>query len=164
MFNRIKKAAAAAKDATADAVANATGKLTSVSDLNGDGKLDANDLKIAGERAKDLGRSIAAQTAPIRRTLDRNDLAKDAATGAAICTLIASPLPVVGSLTGAALGAGIGVYKNLTTKRSSNLAIQHAPEKSDLHAELIKLDDLKTRGLLTENEFLEQKSKLLNKA
>ena len=57
---------------------------------------------------------------------------------------------------------------NITIQREDNLSIktdQNSPKdvSKDLYTELVKLDELKKRGLLSEEEFLEQKRKLLSK-
>ncbi|WP_408596500.1 SHOCT domain-containing protein [Limnohabitans sp.] len=57
---------------------------------------------------------------------------------------------------------------DITIRRDENISIkteQAAPKgaSQDLYAELVKLEDLKKRGLLSEEEFQEQKRKLLNK-
>ena len=39
---------------------------------------------------------------------------------------------------------------------------QHASEKRDIYAELLKLDDLRKRGILSESEFESQKQKILS--
>lgn len=57
---------------------------------------------------------------------------------------------------------------NITIQRDDNITIkpdQSTPRESqkDLYSELLKLEDLKKRGLLTEDEFQAQKRKLLAK-
>jgi hypothetical protein len=76
--------------------------------------------------------------------------------------VVTLPLPVVGPATGAVVGAAIGVYKNLTTRRSSG-GSPALPEPVDLHAEITKLDELRQKGLLTEQEFERQKRSILAK-
>lgn len=49
------------------------------------------------------------------------------------------------------------------TERGSLDIRTEKSEKTDLYAELIKLDDLRKRGIITEPEFEEQKAKLLNR-
>ncbi len=57
---------------------------------------------------------------------------------------------------------------NMTIQRNDNITIKpdqstpREPQK-DLYSELLKLEDLKKRGLLTEDEFQAQKRKLLAK-
>ncbi|MBW2660363.1 MAG: SHOCT domain-containing protein, partial [Deltaproteobacteria bacterium] len=65
-------------------------------------------------------------------------------------------------LVGAAIGAGIGVYKNLTKPNQHTPVVieQTAPPK-DVHAELLKLDELKKKKIITEAEFEAQKKKIL---
>jgi hypothetical protein len=66
----------------------------------------------------------------------------------------------------------IPVQAAIMTKRSdgkrsadstSNIRVQDQQERSkDLYTELIKLDELRNRGILTEDEFTSQKKKILN--
>lgn len=88
-------------------------------------------------------------------------MAKDAAAGAAIGAVVAIPVPVIGPVAGAVVGAGLGVYKNLT-KRGDQA--QKAPTHSapDLHGQLLKLADLRDKGILSEAEFEAQKRKVLS--
>jgi hypothetical protein len=50
----------------------------------------------------------------------------------------------------------------ILTPRETAVA-ERTEKKPDLYLELTKLDDLRKRGLLTEEEFLEQKKRLLEK-
>ena len=106
----------------------------------------------------------------------RSDLAKDAAKGAVVGAANAVPLPIVGPAISAVVGAGIGVYANLTRtaptiqKSADALAPQHSqtdqvastPPVKDVYAELLKLDDLLKKGILTQAEFDSQKAKVLD--
>jgi len=40
--------------------------------------------------------------------------------------------------------------------------LDHSDKKNDLYTELLKLDDLRQRGIITDAEFEQQKAKLLN--
>lgn len=55
-----------------------------------------------------------------------------------------------------AQGTSLGPMEDISTKDVSK-------KQSDLHSELIKLDDLRKKGLLTDEEFDTQKQKLLNR-
>ncbi|MBK8573770.1 MAG: SHOCT domain-containing protein [Holophagaceae bacterium] len=52
------------------------------------------------------------------------------------------------------------IEKNETTSRTVTTKSENEP-KNDLYNELLKLDDLKKRGIITEEEFQGQKKKLL---
>lgn len=83
-------------------------------DLNGDGKIDEEDLKIATARAKEFASAATKEAVNVGKDALRSDLAKDAAAGAAVGAAVAIPIPLVGPAVGAVVGAGLGVYKNLT--------------------------------------------------
>lgn len=105
--------------------------------------------KAAVESATELGREVADSKA-----------VKDAAKGAAVGAIVAVPLPVVGPVIGAVVGAGVGVY--LGQRGSGSPAPpQLAGTAKDLHDELLKLESLRQKGLLTDAEFDAQKRKLL---
>ena len=133
-----------------------------VGDLNGDGKVDAQDARIAAEWAKKTTGSVADEAFRMGKEAVRSDLAKDAAAGAAIGAVIAVPVPIIGPMVGAVIGGGLGVYKNLNRKGAPPVsAIVAAKPPLDLHAELLKLADLREKGILSEAEFDGQKKRLL---
>ncbi len=88
-----------------------------VGDLNGDGKVDIEDVKIALEKAKQVTSSIADESTKLGKEVMQSDLVKDVAPYVAIGAAIAIPIPIVGPAIGAALGAGLGLYKNATKKK-----------------------------------------------
>lgn len=155
MFDKLKKLGEKAKQ-----VANSAAVL--VGDLNGDGKVDEEDARIAAEWAKKTATSIGTEAGRLGKEALRSDMAKDAAAGAAVGAVVAVPVPVIGPIAGAAIGAGVGVYKNLTKKPSSTPAQGNSGMPPDSHAELLKLDDLRQKGILTEAEFDTQKKRLLD--
>ena len=104
---------------------------------------------------------VGEESARLGKTVARSDLAKDAASFAAVGAAVAVPIPIIGPVAGAAIGAGLGVLKNLkrTADRSAP-AISATPV--DIHAALLKLDDLRQKGILSEDEFAAQKKKVLD--
>jgi len=133
-----------------------------VGDLNGDGKVDNEDLKIAMGKAKRIASKVADEARTLGKGVVKNEMVKDAVAGAAIGAVVAIPVPVIGPMAGAAIGAGLGAYKNLT-KNGPSTSTQDRPNLAlDLHAELLKLGDLREKGLLTEDEFALQKRRLLD--
>ena len=153
MLKKLKKI----KDTTVNAVA---GVATRVGDLNGDGVVDAEDARIATQWAKEKASAIGDEASKLGKAAVRSDLAKDAASGAAVGAVVAVPIPVIGPAFGAVVGAGLGIYKNVTKGGSASASAQALPE--DIHSELLKLDDLRQKGVLSETEFGMQKKKLLN--
>ena len=158
---KIQKMAASLKEAVSSAA-------TLVGDLNGDGKVDEEDARIAAEWTKKQAKSVGSEALRIGKEAVRSDLAKDAAAGAAVGAVIAVPVPVIGPMAGAAIGAGVGVYKNITKKQASPPQPQLLSDKSaghlDVHAQLLKLDELRQKGILTDEEFRTQKQRLLGSA
>lgn len=155
MFDKLKKLGEKAKEVTSSAA-------VLVGDLNGDGKVDEADARIAAEWAKKTASSIGDEVGRLGKEAARSEMAKDAAAGAAVGAVVAIPVPVIGPLAGAAIGAGVGVYKNMTKKPSSAGALGSSEISPDVHAELLKLDDLRQKGILTEVEFDTQKKRLLD--
>ena len=134
----------------------------SVGDLNGDGKIDGEDVKIAAEWAKKSAVSAGTEARRIGKEALDSDMVKDAAAGAAVGAAIAIPVPVIGPLAGAAIGAGLGVYKNIVKKDAVAQKSKEISEgKVDVQAELLKFHDLKQKGIITDEEFEVQKNKLL---
>ena len=152
MLEKLKKI----KDTTVNAVA---GVATRVGDLNGDGVVDSEDARIATQWAKEKASAIGDEASKLGKAAVRSDLAKDAASGAAVGAVVAVPIPVIGPAFGAVVGAGLGIYKNVTKGGSASASAQALP--ADIHAELLKLDDLRQKGVLSEEEFEIQKKKIL---
>ena len=152
MLEKLKQVGNAAKDAV-------TKTAIHLGDLNRDGKVDEEDARIASEWAKKQAVAFGNEAARIGKEVARSDLGKDVTAGAVVGAAIAIPIPVIGPVAGAAIGATIGAYRNLTGKSISSGS---TPEKSqDPHAELLKLQDLREKGILTEKEFQREKKRIL---
>ena len=106
MKDKIKNLAESAKKLASSAV-------VLVGDLNGDGKVDEQDARIAAKFVKKTGSAIGDEVGKLVQTAARSEMVKDAAAGAAIGALIAVPIPLVGPAFGGAVGAGIGLYNNM---------------------------------------------------
>lgn len=133
-----------------------------VGDLNGDGKVDHEDAKIAAEWAKKCSSAVSDEAAKIGKEALQSEMVKDAAAGAAVGAAIAIPIPVIGPLAGAAIGAGLGVYKNILRKDSNAHQAKEQPAvPKDVHTELLKFDELRQKSIITDTEFEIQKSRLL---
>ena len=152
MFDKLKDLAGKAGKAMTSAA-------TMVGDLNNDGKVDEQDAKLALDWAKRTASDVGDEATDLAKAAVSSKMAKDAATGAAIGAVIAVPVPVIGPIVGAAVGAGLGVYKNLTSSGSDVPAQIALPV--DRHAELLKLDDLLKKGIISEAEFNTQKRRIL---
>lgn len=163
MLDKAKELAARARALAERAGSEAAAKAVNLADLNKDGKVNAEDASIAAERTKEFASDAADKVASLGKAAMKNDMAKDAAVGAAIGAAIAVPIPLIGPVTGAAIGAAVGVAKNLTTKRSTTTSSAADEMPPDVHGEILKLDDLRQRGLLTDAEFEKQKRSILAK-
>lgn len=108
----------------------------------------------AAEEAVDLGRRAA-----------RSEVVKDAAKGAAVGAAVAIPVPLIGPAVGAVVGAGAGVFINLTGSKSSlpEQGTTASQPSADFHQQMIDLDDLRQKGLLSQEEFDTEKKKLIRK-
>jgi hypothetical protein len=152
MLDELKKAAEKAKDAV-------TSTAIRLGDLNGDGKVDEEDAKIAAEWAKNKAVAVGDEATRLGKEALKSDMVKDAAAGAVVGAAVAIPVPVIGPVTGAAIGAGLGICKNFTKKESAS---QRMPQVSyDLSSELLKLEELREKGILTDEEFKTRKQKIL---
>lgn len=88
-----------------------------VGDLNGDGKVDIEDAKIALAKAKQVASFTANESIKLGKEVMQSELVKDVTPYAAIGAAIAVPIPIVGPVIGAAFGAVLGLYKNATKKK-----------------------------------------------
>lgn len=102
-------AASTATDVASKANKVAQTAITTLTDLNGDGKVDAEDLKIALEKAKAIGSEVAEQTGKLAKGATDHPMVKDAAAGALVGGAIGAVLPVVGTAVGATIGAAFSV-------------------------------------------------------
>ena len=156
-----------------DAVSNAA---TQASALVQEHKPDAQDIEQAKTWAKRAASATAVEASRLGKEMMKSDFAKDAAKGAAVGAVVAIPVPFVGPLVGAVVGAGIGTYAGLNRPKiytPQTLAVIAPPQATviemvvspkDLYAELLKLDELLKKGILTQAEFDAEKTKLLNGA
>lgn len=155
MLDKLKKLTKKAKSA-------ASSTAVVVGDLNGDGKVDQEDMDIAAAWARKTASSAGGEAAKLGKSVLQSDMVKDAAAGAAVGAVVAIPIPLVGPPVGAALGAAVGVYKNFTHKNSAAPRYERQSGNiKDTYAELLKLDDLRKKGIVSDAEFEIQKKKLL---
>jgi hypothetical protein len=155
VFDKLKSIAEKARDAVSSTV-------VLIGDLNGDGKVDEEDARIAADWTKKAVNSIGDEASRLGKEAIRSDLAKDAASGAVIGAVVSLPIPILGPMAGAAIGAGLGVYKNFTkTSQPAPIIIDNIPLPKDIHAELVKLDDLRQKNIISDVEFETQKKKIL---
>jgi len=91
---------------------------TAALDQNGDGELNQEDLKLATEKcvalAKEAAKEIASSS--LAKEIVTSSLVKDTASLAAVGAFIAIPVPLIGPMAGAAIGATLGAYKHFTKK------------------------------------------------
>lgn len=155
MHEKVQAVASAIKDA-ADKVADTASNIANHEDTKAAIKWTKDTVRVAADEAVELGKRAA-----------RSDLAKDAATGAGIGAVVAVPVPLIGPALGAAIGAGAGVYMSLTKggKKSAATALEAPPdEPRKSHTDqLLELDDLRQRGVLTQDEFERKKRDILNR-
>lgn len=89
-----------------------------VGDLNGDGKVDFEDAKIAAAKLRDVAGATADELGQLGKRALRSDLVQDAAAGAVVGGALMSlvPIPFVSTMTGVTLGAAIGACKSIGKK------------------------------------------------
>ena len=154
-----------------DAVSTAA---TQASALVQEHKPDAQDIEQAKTWAKRAASATAVEASRLGKEVMNSDLAKDAAKGAAVGAVIAVPVPLIGPVMGALVGGSIGAYSNLTRPKiyapqalppiaqPQATVIEMVTSPKDMYAELLKLDELLKKGILTQVEFDAQKTKMLN--
>ena len=113
------KATGAMLGKAVDAGGNVAGALgVLVGDLNGDGKVDFEDAKIAAAKMKEVAGATADELGQLGKRGLRSDLVQDAAAGAVVGGALMSlvPIPFVSTMTGVTLGAAIGACKSIGKK------------------------------------------------
>jgi Short C-terminal domain len=106
--------------------------------------------------------SIGNEAARLGKDAVQSDLVKDAAAGATVGAVVAVPVPIIGPVIGATVGAGLGVYKNLMKSGQSPQNILPQKREVDIYGEMLKLEDLRQKGVVTEEEFADMKKRLLS--
>lgn len=125
------------------------------------------DTKAAIQKTKDFARDASHEATELAKRAAKSDLGKDAATGAAIGAAVAIPIPIIGPIFGGIVGAGAGMAMNLKSGGSKRptppqgQSMEKTPE-IDIHQRLIDLDDLRQKGILSQEELDVEKKKLLN--
>lgn len=113
-------------------------------------------------QARTVASAAADEASNLAKSAVNSRMAKDTAAGAAIGAAIAIPIPVIGPAIGAVIGGGLGFYKNLTRKGDSEPAQLTNQEIDNQKYTLIeKLDELRKKGALSEEEFKAEKAKVL---
>ena len=126
------------------------------------------DTKAAVAWTKQAVTTVADETVAMGKRAAKSEMGKDAATGAAIGAAVAVPIPIIGPIFGAVVGAGAGIAIGLMSGESkktdspSRQAALGVPD-IDIHKRLIDLDDLRQKGILSQEEFEIEKSKVLGR-
>lgn len=114
---------------------------------------------LAADEATRLGKQAA-----------KTELARDAAACAAVGAAVAVPIPLIGPVGGAIVGAGLAVFRSFkkqearADERSLLAALGKTANPMGVSDELLKLAALREKGILTEAEYATQKSRLLQMA
>ena len=130
--------------------------------------VERDDTKAAVAWTKEAISTITDESVELAKRAARSEMAKDAATGAGIGAIAALPIPLIGPALGAVVGAGAGVFMNLKKNTSqnadrSNKDGAHVAPNIDLLKQLTELDDLRQKGILSQEEFDAEKKKFLKK-
>lgn len=113
----------------------------------------------AGASAVEGPKTAAAEAIKAAKRVARSRAFKNAAAGAGAGAVFAVPIPFVGPIAGAICGAGVGLF--FGDQLRVRIFAQDLTPK-DLHAELLKLAELREKGILSEEEFVACKRKLLD--
>lgn len=133
------------------------------------------DLAQAKAMAIKAGKAVADETVALGKEVAQSKTFKDAAKGAGVGAVAAIPIPIIGPAVGAVIGADAGIYLGSRSHPQAQpqalppsppqavlIDVEAAPPK-DLYTELLKLGELREKGLLTNEEFEVQKQKLLQR-
>jgi hypothetical protein len=130
-----------------------------IGDLNNDGIVDEKDAQIAKESAVKAATQVGEQVSRFGKIALSSDLAKDVVAFGALGAIIAVPVPFIGPVFGGAVGAGLGVFKNLSRKPGQAPIQMQASQ--DVYSEILKFEDLRQKGIISDIEFEAQKKKLM---
>jgi hypothetical protein len=150
MFNMMK-----------DLAEKATGAISSTAASVGD-FVTGKDAQVAAEWVKQTASTVGDEAVRMGTGVIQSDLVQDA-KGALLGAVVAVPLPIIGPAIGASIGASVGVYKNLTKPEQPLNILSPSPKnQTDFYQEMLNLDDLKQKGILSEDEFVIMKKRFLD--
>lgn len=137
----VGNAAAIATQASADVgerAATAAGSaLNIVGDLNGDGRFDSEDVRIAMAAVGRAAAEVGGEAAELGKGVLRHPAVKDAAAGAIVGGVIGSAVPIVGTHLGAVVGAAAVVVRGGSSSASTT-AGKGASGITDLATKAVK--------------------------
>lgn len=112
------------------------------------------------DSAGQVARAGAAETAKLAKRVYGTEAFKNVAAWAGVGAVVAVPVPFVGPIAGAIVGGAVGLMfgDRLRTK-----VFGPRIPPSDIHAELLKFEALRDKGVISEEEFGSCKQKLLDK-
>ena len=130
--------------------------------------VDREDTQAAIRRTKSAINSAADEAMVLGKRAANSEMGKDAATGAAIGAVVAVPIPFIGPIFGGIVGGIAGAAMNLKSGGSKKPAPSESKTAAsapdiDIHKRLMDLDDLRQKGILSQEEFEVEKRKLLNR-
>ncbi len=147
------------KDLAWKATEAITSTATSVGDL-----VTGKEAQGAADWIKQTASTVGDEAVRMGTGVVQSDIVQDAGKGALLGAVVAVPLPIIGPAIGASIGASVGVYKNLTKPDQSLNILPPSPESQvDFYAEMLKFEELKQKGIISEDEFLTLKKRLLDK-
>jgi hypothetical protein len=89
------KSAGAALGVVADSAGNALGALGGIGDLNGDGKMDFGDAKIAAAKVRNVAGAAAGEIGQLGKSALQSKLVQEAAAGALVGGVLASMISLL---------------------------------------------------------------------
>jgi hypothetical protein len=135
-----------------------TSTATSVGDL-----VTGKEAQVAAEWIKKTAFTVGDEAVRVGTGVIQSDLVQDAGKGALVGAVVAVPLPIIGPAIGASIGASVGVYKNLTKpEQLLNVLPPSLENQTDFYQEMLNLDELKQKGIISEDEFTMLKKRFLD--
>ncbi len=130
------------------------------------------DLQKARTFALKAGNAVSQEAVALGKEVARSKTFKDAAKGAGVGAVVAVPVPLIGPAVGAVVGAAAGVFLGRRAQSTQpaqlpapSVAVLDAATEpvNDIYTELNKLEELRQRGILTDDEFAVEKRKVLGR-
>jgi hypothetical protein len=119
--------------------------------------------QVAADWIKQTVSTVGDEAVRVGTEVIQSDLVQDAGKGALLGAVVAVPLPIIGPAIGASIGASVGVYKNLTkSEQSLNILPPSLGNQTDFYREMLNLDELKQKGIISEDEFAMLKKRFLD--
>jgi len=119
-----------------------------------------NDLRELNERGVNFSKQKATEGKEAIKSFSKTKQGKKIVFFAVFGAIIAIPTPIVGPVFGAVVGASLGFYQAYIGLNASRASVKS--NDSTIYDDLLKLGELRDKGVISEEEFKVRKASILD--